>query len=246
MKRQGRAFFAEIVAGIVAVVAALCGNLLWAAVWAVFAVGAAIAARVWSRTDPGPMPYFMRWLLFTPRGPHSPQHLKRILQPRPGERILEVGPGVGIHAIPVAFSLLPNGILDVLVVQQEMLDELKRRAAKAGVTNIVSAQGDAQKLPYPDRIFDAAYLIGVLGEVPDGAAALGELRRVLKPAGRLIIGEVFVDPDYISLPTLKEKARDVGFIFVEKAGPGIVYLAVFRAPVAAELESAGRAVLKWR
>jgi len=37
--------------------------------------------------------------------------------------------------------------------------------------------------PYPDGSFDAAYLIGVLGEIPDPAAALGELRRVLRPGG---------------------------------------------------------------
>ena len=42
--------------------------------------------------------------------------------------------------------------------------------------------GGAQHLPYPDADFDGAFLIGVLGEIPSPAAALGELRRVLKPA----------------------------------------------------------------
>lgn len=227
MKRQGWAFLGEIVLGIVAVVAALSGNLLWAAAWGLLAVSAALVAHAWSRKDPSPMPYLMRWFLFLPRGPHSPQHLQHILQPQSGEHILEVGAGVGIHALPVASSLAPDGILDTLDVQQEMLEELQRRAAKAGITNIVTKQGNAEMLPYPDHTFDAIYLISVLGEIPDSNAALREFRRVLKPAGRLVIGEVFIDPDYISLPALKEKARTAGFLFGHKTGSAIAYFAVF-------------------
>ncbi len=231
MKRQGWAFLGEIGMGVVAVVAALSGNLLWAAAWSVLTVGAAFVAHVWSRQHPSPMPYLMRWFLFLPRGPHSPQHLKHILQPQSGEHILEVGPGVGIQAIPVASALAPDGILDTLDVQKEMLDEVERRAAKVGVTNIVLKQGDAEKLPYSDCIFDAIYLISVLGEVPDGNAALRELRRVLKPTGRLVIGEVLIDPDYISLPALKEKARMAGFLFGHKTGSAIAYFAVFHPSI---------------
>ncbi len=142
--------------------------------------------------------------------------------------MLEIGPGVGVHALPIALSLLPNGVLDVLDVQPEMLDELVRRAAKSGVTNIVAKQGDARRLPYPERAFDAAYLIGVLGEIPGMPLALGELRRVLKPDGRLVVSELLIDPDYISLPALQEKTRDAGFVFERSAGPGYAYSAVFR------------------
>lgn len=173
------------------------------------------------------MPYFMRWVLLVPRGPHSPRHIKRILQPRSGERILEIGPGVGVHALSIAASLIPNGVLDVLDVQQEMLDDLKRRAASRGLTNIVPRQGDAQKLPYHDHAFDAAYLIAVLGEVPDAVVALRELRRVLKPDGRLLIGEVLIDPDFISLRVLQKMAKDAGFLFERQVGSSIAYRAMF-------------------
>jgi len=145
------------------------------------------------------MPHLLRWTLLVPRGNHSPEHLQRILQPRSGERILEIGPGIGIHACPVALSLAPNGTLDVLDVQQEMPDDVIRRASEAGITHIAAKQGDAQTLPYADGTFDGAYLVGVLGEIPDGRAALRGLRRVLKPSGRIVVGEIFFDPDFVAI-----------------------------------------------
>jgi SAM-dependent methyltransferase len=227
-------FFFEIVAWVVAAVMVFRGEPLWAAVCAVFALGADAAGRVWSRKSPIPLPYSMRWVLLLPRGPHSPDRIKSVLQPRSGERILEVGPGIGVHALPIAASLLPDGVLDVLDVQQKMLDDLRRRAVSRGLTNIVPQQGDAQKLPYHDHTFDAAYLIGVLGEIPDAAVALRDLRRVLKPDGRLLIGEVLIDPDFISLPALRKMASAAGFIFERKVGLSIAYCAVLHpAAVAA-------------
>ncbi len=221
-------FFSGLAAWVVAVVLAVRGELLWAAVCAVVAFSADMVGRVWSHKSPVPMPYFMRWALLVPRGPHSPKHLNQILQPRSGERILEIGPGVGIHALLMATSLLPDGVLDVLDIQREMLLNLARRAARRGLTNIVPTQGDAQKLPYADRVFDAAYLIGVLGEIPDAVAALRELRRVLKPRSRLVISELLIDPDFVSLAALRAKARDADFVFERSSGPRWAYSALFQ------------------
>jgi len=232
MGRQVLAFHISICAGILSVAAIISANLAWGAAWAILAVSTWIAVRVWSHQHPIPMPYFMRWGLLLPRGPNSAPHLKKILQPRPGERILEVGPGIGVHALPVAAILLPNGILDVLDIQQKMLDDLKRRALKAGITNIVATRGDAQSLPYPNSTFDAAYMIGTLGEIPDKLAALRELRRVLKPTGRVVIGEVLIDPDYVSPRTLQEKAKDTGFVLehqLAQSFPTLPYSALRRS-----------------
>ena len=202
--------------------------LLPAAGLAALAVGFWYLTRVWTRQDPIPMPYFMRGLLWLPRGPHSTGNLARILEPRSGERILEVGPGIGTHALPMAAAVLPRGILDVLDIQAEMLGALKKRARKLRVTNIEATQGNAETLPYPDGFFDAAYMIDTLGEIPDGAAALRELARVLKPTGRLVIGEIMIDPDFIPLTALKGKARPAGFVFERMTGSRIAYFALFR------------------
>ena len=104
-------------------------------------------------------------------------------------------------------------------MQREMLDDLTRRATRAGIGNLVATLGDAQALPYPDRTFDGAYLVGVLGEIPDQAAALRDFRQVLRPSGRLVVGEVVLDPDYISPGHLGEKLLRSGFRLERIAGP---------------------------
>jgi ubiquinone/menaquinone biosynthesis C-methylase UbiE len=150
-------------------------------------------------------------------------------QPRDGERVLEIGPGVGIYSLPIAAALGPSGVLDVVDVQAEMLADVLRRAEQAGVQNIVATHGDAQQLPYPDATFDAAYLISVLGEIPGPTLALGELRRVLKSGGRLIVGEFLIDPDFTSAKRVRKMAARAGFALEQVVGPRWAYFALFRA-----------------
>jgi hypothetical protein len=104
------AFLGSMAAGAAALPFAVLGELGWAAVCLVVAIGAGVAARVWSHRSPTPMPHWLRWVLFLPRTSQSAGRLKAILQPRPGERLLEIGPGVGIHALPVGAALAPDGI----------------------------------------------------------------------------------------------------------------------------------------
>jgi len=228
MRRHDWSGFASLGAAVLSLVELSRGSSLWAVGWLLVALLAAVVTRYWSIAYPAPMPHRLRWTLLVPRGNHSPEHLKRILAPRDGERILEVGPGIGIHSIPVAKSLAPNGALDVIDVQQAMLDDVTQRAREAGLTNITAKRCDARQLPYHDATFDAVYLIGVLGEIPDGRAALRELRRVLKSTGRLVIGEVFFDPDFVRLGSLKNRAEEASFAFEQRHGGSLSYLARFR------------------
>jgi ubiquinone/menaquinone biosynthesis C-methylase UbiE len=222
-------FHLEIASWLLALGLLLAARPRLAAASAALALAMDVAGRTWSRRTPVPMPYYMRWVLRLPRGPHAPSRLLRSLQPRPGERILEIGPGIGVHAIPVAEALRPDGVLEALDMQQPMLDELARNAARRGVSNIVTRRGDAQRLPYPDASFDAAYLVSVLGEIPDARAALRELRRVLKPDARLLVSEVIFDPDFVSLRALREQAAEAGFRFERSDGVRLGYTAVLRA-----------------
>jgi ubiquinone/menaquinone biosynthesis C-methylase UbiE len=92
----------------------------------------------------------------------------------------------------------------------------------------IATQGAAQKLPYPASTFDAAYMISTLGEIPNSATVLSELRRVMKPTGRLVIAEVIVDPDYVSLADLEKRVKTAGFLLERTSGPKFSYFALFR------------------
>jgi ubiquinone/menaquinone biosynthesis C-methylase UbiE len=108
-----------------------------------------------------------------------------------------------------------------------MVEAVVRKARAAGIVNLAGSVGDASRLPYPDATFDGAFLIGVLGEIPDGDAALRELFRVLKSGARVVIGELFVDPDFVPLRQLRARAQQAGFVFTRKTGSPLVYLARF-------------------
>ncbi len=228
LKRQVWSFHVAIGGAVLTVIALALLKPLWALGSAVVTIASFATTRFWTRQDPIPMPYAMRWILaLVPRPFQSPSRLKEFLGLKGIERVLEIGPGLGEHALPISSSLGPDGILEVLDIQQEMLDHLMRRASEEGITNIVATQGDAAKLPYPDGRFDRAYLIETLGEIPKKDAALQELRRVLKPEGCLVVGEIIFDPDFVSLAELQRHLGQIGFAFERKVGPWWAYLARF-------------------
>ena len=185
---------------------------------AVLAGGGVLGAALWWRTHPSACPYSQRFWVEAPHPFITRERLREILEPLPGERLLEVGPGTGYYSLPVADWLAPEGRLDVLDVQQEMLDHTLRRAQEHGIENITPARADARELPYPDDGFDGAYLVTVLGEIPDQDAALRELRRVVKPGGRIVVGELFGDPHMVTHSALAKRASAAGLSVERKLG----------------------------
>jgi SAM-dependent methyltransferase len=196
----------------------------------VAAAAAAVVAIAYRRRHPAPMPYSERFWIQIPRPLITRTLLLSILGPRPGERILEVGPGIGRYSLPVAQRLSPKGTLDILDIQRQMLDHTMSRARREGLGNIIPTVGDARTLPYPDHAFDAAYLITVLGEIPNRPAALSELHRVVRPGGRVVFGETLADPDWISPQALRREVTAAGFHFDGRTGVRLGYFAHFTRP----------------
>ena len=192
---------------------------------------AATAVAAWWLTDAAPYPYSQHALLDLPLPFLTNRRLDALLGARPGERVLEIGPGTGLQALHVARQLGPSGRLNVVDNQRAMLDHVMRRAEAKGIGAIVPVHADARKLPIGGASFDAAYLVTALGEIPDPLAALREVRRVLKPTGRLVVGE-FIDRHYVPLVTLLSHANTSGFDLATRIGPPIAYFARLR-PVSA-------------
>jgi ubiquinone/menaquinone biosynthesis C-methylase UbiE len=188
-----------------------------------------VGAALWWRRNPSACPYSQRFWVEAPHPFITRERLREILAPQPGERVLEVGPGTGYYALPVASWLAPNGRLDVADVQQEMLDHTVGRAREQGIDNIEPARVDARSLPYPTDSFDAAYLVAVLGEIPDQEAALRELNRVVKPEGRIVVGELFGDPHMVSHRALRDRAAPAGLQVERKLGGRLWHFTRLRA-----------------
>lgn len=182
----------------------------------------------WWRRNPSACPYNQRFWVQAPHPFITRERLLSMLQPRPGERVLEIGPGTGYYTLDVARALRPDGALDIFDLQQEMLAHTTRRVVAAGLINVAPQQGDARELPYEDATFDAVFLVTVLGEIPDRAAALREIHRVLKSDGRLVVGELFGDPHMVTLSRLQSETRDAGFAFDSHSGPKFGFFARFR------------------
>lgn len=183
-----------------------------------------------TRDDPSALPYDQRLWTEFPRPFVTRTRLREMLKPKANERMLEVGPGTGYYTLRVAGWLSPGGTLEILDIQQQMLEHTMRRVREIGVENIIPTRGDARDLPYQDNAFDAAYLVATLGEVPDQGCALEELRRVLKPGGRLVVGEGQPDPHMVGFSTLRASAEAAGFAFERRTGGPLGYFASFRVP----------------
>lgn len=189
------------------------------------AAATTIAAGLWWRKNPSACPYGQRFWVEAPHPVITRDRLRQVLRPAPGERLLEIGVGTGYYSLDVAVWVGQDGKLELFDLQQEFLDHVMRAARERDLTNLVPTQGDATSLPYEDSSIDGVILTAVLGEIPDAGAALQEVRRVLKPDGRLIVGELFGDPHFTTLASLKRQASAVGLDYAEHSGNWFAYFA---------------------
>ena len=149
-----------------------------------------------------------------------------------GATVLELGPGPGYFTVEAARMAGPEGQIICVDLQPGMLQMLAGRLEEASVTNAQPLAGDATRLPLADGSVDAAYLVTVLGEIPDRVQALRELQRVLKPGGVLSFSESLTDPDYVFQASLRDLCRAMGFRELSCSGERLGYTMTFAAPQA--------------
>ena len=188
------------------------------------------AAALWWRRNPSACPYNQRFWVQAPHPLITRDRLRATLRPGAGERVLEIGPGTGYYTLDLAEWVGEEGSLHIFDIQQEMLDHTMRRVEEHGLRNVTTVRGDAQDLPYDDDSVDAVVLITVLGEIPDQERALADIARVLRPSGRLIVGELVGDPHYVTPGALRRRAEKAGLRLDERNGPVLGYFARLTAP----------------
>src|SRR5829696_6442966 len=109
-----------------------------------------------------------------------------------GERVVDVGCGAGIDSLIAAKKVGPEGRVIGVDMTPSMLKKARRAADEAEPKNVEFRQGYAETLPVDDGWADVLISNGVLNLMPDKAAALEEMSRVLKPGGHLQIGDILV------------------------------------------------------
>ncbi|GAB4342529.1 MAG: methyltransferase domain-containing protein [Candidatus Abyssubacteria bacterium] len=183
-----------------------------------------------SKHEPRPMPYTEAHHLLNPlrKLVLSPKKLVRRLDLKPDSAVLELGPGPGYFSLEVA-QAVPHGRLVLVDIQQEMLDMARQRLESRGFTNVDYRKADATSLPFDTESFDVAFLVAVLGEVPDRDACLREIRRVLRPSGLLSLTEQNLgDPHFISRPEMLRSVHAAGFQRCAQFGLSFNYTMNFR------------------
>lgn len=139
------------------------------------------------------------------------RHLVDLVDPRPGERFLELGSGRGAMTRPLAEAVGPDGQVDAFDIAPSMVRLLQEELARAGVSNVRLAVGDAGDPRPPATSYDAVVGSLMLFFLPDPGAALTRWRMMLRPGGRVGIS---------SFPVPSGRFRELMGLVVEYAGQG--------------------------
>ncbi|HXK61426.1 MAG TPA: methyltransferase domain-containing protein [Acidobacteriota bacterium] len=111
----------------------------------------------------------------------------------PGEWILDIGCGAGMDLLLAAIQTGPSGRAVGVDMTPGMLEQARAAAKMANLSQVEFRLGDATCLPLDDGEIDVVISNGVLNLVPEKNAALTEIRRVLKPGGRVQIADIALD-----------------------------------------------------
>ena len=107
-----------------------------------------------------------------------------------GERVVDVGSGSGFDSVVAAGQVGPDGRVIGVDMTKEMLDTARLTAAQLGLEQVEFRAGLAEELPVPDSWADVVISNGVINLCADKAAVFAEIRRVLRPGGRLQFADI--------------------------------------------------------
>lgn len=183
---------------------------------------------------------------------------------RPGERVVDCGSGAGADALIAARLVGPSGYVIGIDMTPEMLAKARLNAVEAGLANVQFREGVLEALPVRTGWADVVISNGVLNLVPDKAAALAEMFRVVRPGGRLHAADIVLERPVsatskqdVTLWTgciagglladeLQELIAAAGFTAVEIVPGGEVFAGAPQASNAAAYGTRSAGIRAWR
>ncbi|MBT2389272.1 methyltransferase domain-containing protein [Streptomyces sp. ISL-1] len=151
-----------------------------------------MTSSAFETVTPDPITYLDR-VAATDLGRSYKSRMLDELEIGPGQTVLDLGCGPGTDLSTLAEAVTATGTVIGVDHDQDTVDAARDRTAKQSAVTV--RLGDVHDLPLPDHTADRARTDRVLQHVADPAQALREVRRVLRPGGRLVMGE----PDWSTL-----------------------------------------------
>ena len=125
----------------------------------------------------------------------------------PGMTVCDLGVGVGVHALPIARRVGPEGRVLGVDIQKQMLERLMERAAQAGVTNVEPILGEEADPKLAPGSCDLILLVDVYHEISKPAEMLAAMRAALKPNGRVVLVEFRSEDPRVPIKRLHKMSK---------------------------------------
>jgi 2-polyprenyl-3-methyl-5-hydroxy-6-metoxy-1,4-benzoquinol methylase len=137
----------------------------------------------------------------------EPLKLLNSLKIKPGQTICDFGCGNGFHSLQLAKRVGPSGRIDAIDIQPEMLELLQERAGPRGLANIKPILATEDKSGLSPDAYDMILMVDVYHELSNPAEILAEVRKSLKPDGRLVLVEFREEDESVPILPLHKMSQ---------------------------------------
>lgn len=194
------------------------------------ATAADVLIRTGWRMDPHPMPHQLAPVLDHPLRLRYRDPLSTVgpYGVEPGMSVLDAGCGTGLFTAELARMVGPEGTVHAVDLQYPFLQATTKRLNKTGLLDRVKLHHcGLNLLPLEDASVDLAVLVAVLGELHRPLVALAEIKRTLKPGGRIAVSEEALDPAYLPAKAVRQYMDEAGFHFGGRSGNAFCYSLIY-------------------